>query len=519
MNLSSEAIFRVNREINFKKAHWGLIDQSGKKILSIEYEALGLPHDNFILAKKKNKWGLVDFSGKLLYPFSFDDVRDFEDDVAFVIQDCKRWLAGKCIIGKWGLLNKNGTLLLEPKYDGVEGKVSIPIPHLFGDSYGELIQDETYFDNGFAKIYFKDKSINPIRSYGFISKGGKIIFEPKYNSISFFSQGIAIVSRNEGNGSEWFLINDKSEVLTKRNYRSLNSLTEQSSNKHLFLGSYINENRKKISVLIDHDGNELASDFFSILQNFNGKYAWFKDRPNGSWGLMNKQGQVFLIPKYKTVRVLKNNSTIATDNDKKNIIIDAEGKSIFETQSYIFDFSGELVILMIGKKYQAVDLKGNSISEKIYETIIKLETDNYRFGFQNRFGMITKTGKEIFDSEYDIVSIDSENTIWISKTEIDPIDKEEKTFHGFIENDKKIEVHSFEYGEFQEGRAWIKLAGRTKSNAHILYDVMIDKTGKELTPIRYISTLPFRNGLAIGQIFGGAWGYLNEHGKVVWWNR
>lgn len=519
MNLSSEAIFRVNREINFKKALWGLINQSGKTILSIEYEALGSPQENFILAKKKNKWGLVDFSGKLLYPFSFDDVRDFEDDVAFVIKDCKRWLAGKCTIGKWGLLHKNGTLLLEPKYDGVEGKVAIPIPHLFGDSYGELIQDEKYFEDGFAKIYLKDKSINPIRSYGLISKSGKIIFDPKYNSISFFSQGIAIVSRNEGNGSDWFIINDKSEVITKRTYRSLNALTEYSSNEHLFLGSYINENRKKISVLIDRQGNELESNFFSIVQNFNGNYAWFKDRPNGSWGLIDLQGKVFLEPKYKTIRVLKNNSTIVTDEEKKNFIIDANGKTIFETQNTIFDFSGDVIILMIGRKYQAVDLIGNSISEKIYETIIKLDTNDYRFGFQNRFGMITKTGKEIFDSEYDIVSIDSENTVWISKTEIDPIDKEEKTFHGFIEKNKKLEVHSYESGEFQQGRAWIKLAGKTKSNAHILYDVMIDKTGKELTPIRYISSLPFRNGLAVGQIFGGAWGYLNLEGKVVWWNR
>jgi hypothetical protein len=519
MSLSSEGIFRVNKEINFKKAHWGLIDQSGKKLLPIEYEALGLPHENFILAKKKNQWGLIEFTGKILYPFSFDDVRDFEDDVAFVIRDCKRWLAGKCTIGKWGLLHKNGTLLIEPKYDGVEGRPSEPIPHLFGDSYGELIQDEKYFENGFAKIYFKNKSINPIRSYGLISNSGKIIFEPKYNSISFYSQEIATVSTNEGNGSQWFLINSKSEILTKRKYRSLTSLTEQSSNNHLFLGSYIDENRKKISVLVDSNGFELTSDFFLIVQNFNGNYAWFKDRQNGSWGLINNLCEVFLKPKYKSIRVLKNNHTIATDFNQKNSIIDPEGKSIFETEKTIFDFSGEFVILSIGNKFQAIDLNGNSISEKIYETIIKLESDDYRFGIQNRFGMLTKKGREIFDSEYDIESIDSENTIWISKTAIDPIDKEEKIFHSFIKNEKKIEVHSYESREFQEGRAWIKLTGRTKSNAHILYDVMIDKNGKELTPIRYISTLPFRNGLAIGQIFGGAWGYLNSDGKVVWWNR
>ena len=88
----------------------------------------------------------------------------------------------------WGYLNKNGTVLIEPKYNRVEdfheGFARFKKNNQWGfiDTIGinrfEQMFDGAYnFKNGYARIKIIDK-------WGLIDKTGKIIIEPKYQNIS-----------------------------------------------------------------------------------------------------------------------------------------------------------------------------------------------------------------------------------------------------------------------------------------------------------------------------------------------
>ncbi len=111
---------------------------------------------NAIFAVKKGgKWGYIDGYGKVIIPLEYEEVGDFSEGLAAVRKD-----------GKWGYIN-------------LKNEVVIPIEF--------TNRGVSSFKNGVAK-YYTDSGI------GLINMKGEIIAEPKYNSIQYLRENVAIVS-------------------------------------------------------------------------------------------------------------------------------------------------------------------------------------------------------------------------------------------------------------------------------------------------------------------------------------
>ena len=105
--------------------------------------------------KKGSKWGYIDGYGKVIVPFEYEEVNNFSEGLASVRKD-----------GKWGYIN--------PK-----NEIVIPI---------EFTNKEVgSFKNGGAE-YYTDRGV------GLINLKGEIIAEPKYDSIEYVRENVAIVS-------------------------------------------------------------------------------------------------------------------------------------------------------------------------------------------------------------------------------------------------------------------------------------------------------------------------------------
>ena len=110
--------------------------------------------DAIFAVKKGGKWGYIDGYGKVIIPLEYEEVRNFSEGLAAVRKD-----------GKWGYIN--------PK-----NEIVIPI---------EFTNKEVgFFKNGGAE-YYTD------RGAGLINLKGEIIAEPKYNSIEYVRENVAIV--------------------------------------------------------------------------------------------------------------------------------------------------------------------------------------------------------------------------------------------------------------------------------------------------------------------------------------
>ena len=110
--------------------------------------------DAIFAVKKGGKWGYIDGYGKVIIPLEYEEVGDFSEGLAAVRKD-----------NKWGYIN--------PK-----NEVVIPIEF--------TNREVSYFKNGVAK-YYTDSGI------GLINMKGEIIAEPKYNSIEYVRENVAIV--------------------------------------------------------------------------------------------------------------------------------------------------------------------------------------------------------------------------------------------------------------------------------------------------------------------------------------
>ena len=104
--------------------------------------------------KKGGKWGYIDGYGKVIIPLEYEKVGDFSEGLAAVRKD-----------GKWGYINL---------------KNEVVIPFEFTN------RGVSSFKNGVAK-YYTDSGI------GLINMKGEIIAEPKYNSIEYVRENVAIV--------------------------------------------------------------------------------------------------------------------------------------------------------------------------------------------------------------------------------------------------------------------------------------------------------------------------------------
>ena len=110
--------------------------------------------DAIFAVKKGGKWGYIDGYGKVIIPLEYKEVGNFSEGLAAVRKD-----------DKWGYIN-------------LKNEVVIPIEF--------TNRGVSSFKNGVAK-YYTDSGI------GLINMKGEIIAEPKYNSIEYVRENIAIV--------------------------------------------------------------------------------------------------------------------------------------------------------------------------------------------------------------------------------------------------------------------------------------------------------------------------------------
>ena len=104
--------------------------------------------------KKGGKWGYIDGYGKVIIPLEYEKVGDFSEGLAAVRKD-----------GKWGYINLKNEVVIPIEFTNI---------------------GVSSFKNGVA-TYYTDSGI------GLINLKGEIIAEPKYDSIEYVRENVAIV--------------------------------------------------------------------------------------------------------------------------------------------------------------------------------------------------------------------------------------------------------------------------------------------------------------------------------------
>lgn len=278
-----------------------ILDIMGNELFnSKEYVFLGVSSDQYIVAAEEDKdgnvkMGYINKNGKVLIEPKYSEAWNFKNNRALVKTENDQKL----------IIDKNGDIIKKLKYENVlpddENKTFIfsDENNLFGylDENGDILVEPRFknafhFKDGMAIVSFDDDS-NDSGKWGVIDISGKFVLKPDFTYISYLGEGLFAVSKDKIEGSEIYakkaIINKDGEQLTDFKYYNVGDKIENgyisvSDNKKTF---FIDIEGKKVSDLPEIEGVGHITLKDSIIKasiddrlsyyNKSGKVIWKED--------------------------------------------------------------------------------------------------------------------------------------------------------------------------------------------------------------------------------------------------
>jgi predicted DNA-binding WGR domain protein len=145
--------------------------------------------EGLALVQMNNKWGYINKEGKVVIEPQFDEAEFFNEGLARVQMN-----------NKWGYINKEGKIVIEPQFkngfDFNEGLARVQMNDKWGyiNKEGKVViklqfYSASDFNEGLARVEMNDK-------WGYINKEGKVVVEPQFDEAKDFQVGLALVKLN-----------------------------------------------------------------------------------------------------------------------------------------------------------------------------------------------------------------------------------------------------------------------------------------------------------------------------------
>lgn len=295
---------------------------------------------------------------------------------------------------------------------------------------------------------------------------------------------------------------------TKNNEQPKYSL-KFSSGEGLFT---VESNRKR--GFIDSSDKVIIPLVYDMATNFKEGLAHVKR--NDKWGFIDKTGKEIIPFVYDDAGFFSEGFANVKLNGKSGFI-DKTGKEIIPCKyDRVGFFSQGIADVKLNDKWGIVDQKGKEIVVPKYESMEIYEGFPAIVSLNEKYGFIDKTGKEIIPLKYDAVSGFKQGfTAAQLNAKWGVIDQSGKTIIPFKYDYTDFQSSYVDIGPFSDGLLRVAI-GEVKFNGewHGGKWGFVDKTGKEVIPLKYDWTTIFENGKAKVGLNGREF-YIDKTGKEV----
>lgn len=454
--------------ICYKEDEYSVLNKNGKDVF-VEYENVSpifisnitLDAETEVLSfEKDGKYGLVDFTGRKIVDANYDEIVSLPNKPGYLLVKKDN---------SYGVLDSTGKTIIEVKYNSIKG-----------DGYSS--EQSEYEKAG----YVISEKTNSGIIYGYINYEGKMLVEPKYESISRVvddeeNEDVYLIFME--NGKKGVIKNKK--VLIKPKYQSINfySVPDIFVVKRKEKVGFYNISGNEI-LPIDYDSYSIAGNYISVTKD-------------DSMFLYDEHGNLINTNKYKSVRSTGNpNFFIAVDENGFYSII---GKDFEINNNYMnieYAFDNFFVVTNTEGKTGVLDLYTGIEVEPEYDYIIVLEGAK---ALEARLGNIVDIYSNIIEKTLtmqDAVVVSNKNNYFsIYNTEdLQYIDSNGKVVKNTeVYPDAKLYTYKSDEGKWG----------------------YVDKNGTEKVSCKYdLATELNEYGFA-GVLSNGKWGVVNAKGEVV----
>lgn len=298
------------------KGEFGIVDKNLNWILPLEYDYLDYNKEYVIVAKE----GVIE-----VYDKEFKKL-EIENNTRIILGIGKYLYSVKN--NKLGVIDKNGKVIITPKYDNFLklNDRDIMIGYKDGKSY--LINLETKKEKLLDYENFGEESEGMIltlkdRKLGYIDIEGNEIIPNKYEAAFKVQMGSKYLQVKEN--EKWMLVNKKGEVYKELPYDDLGEYRD---------GYILVVSNNKLGY-IDDEGNEKIVPQFIYATSFKNGYAVVGEE--SGFGVINKENEKVIPLIYDEVEIKDNYVYVKMDN--KRGILDLNGHEILPV---IYDELGDI---------------------------------------------------------------------------------------------------------------------------------------------------------------------------------
>lgn len=320
----------------------------------------------------------------------------------------KEGLAAVLIDGKWGYINKQGQLIIEPQFiHASDFNNNIAIAGIKNkrfciDQSGKFLSKKydqiSRFSEGLADVRLKGKG-------GYIDLSGKLVIPLEFSSTLRFSEGMGpVYIDNKHLG----FINTKGEMIIEPIYQWTSGFNEGIAAVY----------RKKGHGYINYLGEAITSFNFAFVQEFSNGLAAACFNQGGSYHYINKEGKIVIEGPFNSCSNFDDNGlAIVQPMDKAGKAfgcIDRSGKMIIPAEfNNIAPFSEGLAMVEQGEKSGFINEQGELVIGYNY---FRKNTSGFseglaRFSSIKKFGycgFIDKNGEEVIEAKFNWTTFFSE---------------------------------------------------------------------------------------------------------------
>ena len=314
-----QPVLAVRSEANRK---YGFINRFNEMIIEPQFDWAEDFEHGLAVVKQDETLSIIDEKGKTKckLPAGVDEVQVGTDGMIWFNNSRKT---------KWGLMNSEGKVIVEPKYDEV-------MP--FADGMAAVNLGATWargFQSG--------------GKWGFINKSGELIIPIRYMLVSSFSEGVAHVM--DDNASSF--VDHTGKVILKNTDSAPSDFHEGLS---AFTGGFDDKNRETKYL------DRLGKTIFKIKgsgEGFHEGMARFTQAANNQSGFINKQGKVVIEARYNRaydfsdgLAAVSNNWDSSKKDEYSWGFIDKTGMlRIKPVYNEVHSFTDELTRVHLGGKF------------------------------------------------------------------------------------------------------------------------------------------------------------------------
>lgn len=237
------------------------------------------------LVKKDGKFGLITKEGTFAVEPKFDSARDFSDGLAAVKQN-----------GKWGYVDRKGTFVIPPTFDNARdfnsgiAAIEKKAVWYYINKQGEILkgnpESDKLFDFHYGAAFFRQAD-----KVGIINNKFEIVLAPKYDVIRAFYNGYAKAAVND----KWGIVDPSGKEVVEAIYDEV--------------GDYYNNTtwaKKGKDYGLVHNGQFIKIDDVSEFGAF-GTQDLIAAKKDAKWGFVNFEGQWVLKPLFDKTKPFSNN--------------------------------------------------------------------------------------------------------------------------------------------------------------------------------------------------------------------